>query len=175
MKPLIRHRLPTPRPETPWRRAEFCVLDLETTGLRLGRDEIVSYGAVPVIHARIPCGQVVYRRVRPHRPISVPAMTVHGLRAADLADAPPLDEVLDELVGLLSGRVLVAHAAWVEQAFLDRALRGRGLRLGRTVVDTAALVRACGLADSSLGGGEPDIEKVSMRGGRRCSTTWKRT
>lgn len=155
-------RLPTPSQDTPWRRAEFCVLDLETTGLSLGRDEIVSYGAAIVAHARIPCGRLVYRQVRPRLPISVPSMTVHGLRAVDLADAPPLDEVLDELIGLLSGRVLVAHAAWVEQAFLNRALRGRRVRLGRAVVDTAALIRACGLADSSIGG-EPDIEKVSAR------------
>lgn len=159
---LVRRRLPTPAPDTPWRQAEFCVLDLETTGLNLGRDEIVSYGAAIVSHGRIPYGRLVYRQVRPRLPISVPAMTVHSLRAADLADAPPLDDVLDELIGLLDGRVLVAHAAWVEQAFLNRALRGRGVRLGRTVVDTAALIRACGLADSRPGG-EPDLETVSVR------------
>lgn len=38
-------RLPTPALDTPWREAEFCVFDFETTGLNLRRDEIVSYGA----------------------------------------------------------------------------------------------------------------------------------
>lgn len=155
-------RLSTPDPRTPWREAEFCVLDLETTGLDLRRDEIVSYGAAIVRHARIPCGDVVYRQVRPARPVSASAVTVHGLRAADLAEAPPLDDVLDELIGLLNGRVPVAHAAWVERAFLDRALRGRGRRLGRMVIDTAALLRAARLADSESGR-EPNLEAAAQR------------
>ncbi|GLH99758.1 3'-5' exonuclease [Phytohabitans aurantiacus] len=155
-------RLSTPDPRTPWREAEFCVLDLETTGLDLRRDEIISYGAVIVRHARIPCGDVVYRQVRPSRPVSASAVTVHGLRAADLADAPPIDDVLNDLIGLLSGRLLVAHAAWVERAFLDRALRSRGRRLGRLVVDTAALLRAARLADSATGR-EPSLEAAAQR------------
>ncbi|WP_432834125.1 exonuclease domain-containing protein [Dactylosporangium sp. CA-092794] len=154
--------LPAPDPRTPWREAEFCVVDLETTGLDLRRDEIVSYGAVPVRHARIPCAEVVYRQLRPARPISVAAMTVHGLRGADLADAPPLGDVVDELVELLSGRVPVAHAAWVERAFLDRALRPRGRRLGRTMIDTAGLLRACHLADRDTGR-EPNLESSATR------------
>jgi len=152
--------LPAPDPRTPWREAEFCVLDVETTGLMLNRDEIISYGAVPVVRARIPCGRVVYREVRPERPVSVGALTVHGLRTADLASAPPLDDLLDELTGLLTGRVLVAHAAWVERAFLDRALRPRGHRIGRAVVDTAALLRACRLAERGASV-EPNLEAAA--------------
>jgi DNA polymerase-3 subunit epsilon len=154
--------LPAPRPDTPWRDAEFCVVDLETTGLDLRRDDVVSYGAAIVRHARIPCGQVTYRQLRPTRPISAGAMTVHGLRSADLADAPPIGEVLDELIELLAGRVPVAHAAWVERAFLDRALRPRGRRLGRVVIDTAALLRACRLADADAGH-EPNLEAAAKR------------
>lgn len=154
-----RPRLSQPDLDTPWREAEFCVLDLETTGLDLRRDEIVSYGAAIVSGGRIPCGRVAYRQVRPLRPVSVGALTVHGLRSVDLAAAPTLDDVLDELIGLLDGRILVAHAAWVEGAFLDRALRRRGLRLGRAVIDTAALLRAAGVASSAPR--EPDLEKAA--------------
>lgn len=152
--------LPTPRADTPWREAEFCVLDLETTGLDLRRDEIVAYGAAIVAHARIPCGRVAYGLVRPTRPVPVAALTVHGLRTADLTDAPSIDEVVDALVELLRGRVLVAHAAWVERAFLDRALRPRGLALGPAVVDTAALLRACRIVDRNPTG-EPNLEAAA--------------
>jgi DNA polymerase-3 subunit epsilon len=154
--------LPTPHPDSPWREVEFCVLDLETTGLDLRRDDIVAYGAAIVAHGRIPCGRVAYGLVRPTRPVSVPALTVHGLRAADLADAPPIDDVVDDVVGLLRHRVLVAHAAWVERAFLDRALRPRGLTLGRSVVDTAALLRACRLVDQNSTS-EPNLEAAARR------------
>jgi DNA polymerase-3 subunit epsilon len=155
-------RLPAPEPRTPWRAAEFCVLDVETTGLDLSRDDIVSYGAALVVGGRIPCGRVVYREVRPGRAVSVAALTVHGLRTADLAGAPALDEIVDEVVDLLAGRVLVAHAAWVERAFLDRALRPHGRRLSRAVVDTAALLRALRLAGSD-GGTEPNLEVAARR------------
>jgi len=158
----LRRPLPTPDPRTPWREAEFCVVDLETTGLDLRRDDVVSIGTAFVRHARIPCGQVVYRQLRPSRPSSVAAMTVHGLRGADLADAPPIGAVLDELIDLLTGRVPVAHAAWVERAFLDRALRPRGRRLGRRMIDTAALLRACRLAGPGAGH-EPNLEAAARR------------
>jgi DNA polymerase-3 subunit epsilon len=139
---------------------EFCVLDLETTGLDLRRDEIVAYGAALVAQARIPCGRVAYGLVRPARPVSVPALTVHGLRAADLADAPPVHDVVADLVDLLSNRVLVAHAAWVERAFLNRVLRPHGLTLGRAVIDTAALLRACRLVDGNTVS-EPNLEAAA--------------
>jgi len=154
--------LPAPDPRTPWREAEFCVFDVETTGLDLDRDEIVSYGGALVVGGRIPCGRVVYREVRPDRPVSVGALTVHGLRTADLTAAPAIGEVLDEVLDLLSGRVLVAHAAWVERAFLDRVLRTRGHRIGRAVVDTAALLRACRLVESGTGT-EPNLEAAAHR------------
>lgn len=155
-----RRPLPAPDLRAPWREVEFCVLDLETTGLDLRRDEIIAYGAAIVAQARIPCSRTAYRLVRPARPVSVPAVTVHGLRAADLAGAPPIDEVLDDLVDLLSNRVLVAHAAWVERAFLNRALRPGGRTLGRAVIDTAALLRACRLVDGSTAG-EPNLEAAA--------------
>ncbi|MCU7731006.1 3'-5' exonuclease [Actinoplanes sp. KI2] len=157
---LHRRSLPAPHPRTPWRAAEFCVIDLETTGLDLRRDEIVAYGAAIVCQARIPCGRTAYGLVRPARSMSVAALKVHGLRAADLADAPTIGETADELAGLLANRVVVAHAAWIERAFLNRVLRPRGTALGRAVLDTAALLRACRLADVDSSR-VPDLETAS--------------
>jgi DNA polymerase-3 subunit epsilon len=155
-----RRALPAPHPRTPWRTAEFCVIDLETTGLDLRRDDIVAYGAAIVCRARIPCGRTAYGLVRPARSMSVAALKVHGLRPADLAGAPAIDEAVDELVGLLTDRVVVAHAAWIERAFLNRALRPRGIALGRAVLDTAALLRACRLADLDSAR-VPDLETAA--------------
>jgi DNA polymerase-3 subunit epsilon len=90
----------------------------------------------------------------------VAALKVHGLRPADLADAPTIGEALDDLVGLLRDRVVVAHAAWIERAFLNRVLRRRGTALGRAMIDTVSLLRACRLAgpDSAR---VPDLETAS--------------
>ena len=157
-----RRRLPTVDPRTPWREAEFCVLDLETTGLDLSRDEVVSFGAAIVAHARIPCGRVAYQLVRPTRPVSAGALAVHGLNAADLEPAPSMEVALDDIIELLTNRVPVAHAAWVERAFLDRALRRRGRRLPRVMIDTAALLRASRLANGDRQT-EPNLEDAAQR------------
>lgn len=137
------------RPDTlscPWRDAEFAVVDLETTGLDLARDTIVSYGAVVVRHGRIVVSESVYGLVRPECDIRPEAVAVHTLREADVADAPPLSEAVGILRRVLTGRVLVAHAAWVETAFLSRAFRNGGPKFRPPVVDTAALARAAGSA-----------------------------
>jgi DNA polymerase-3 subunit epsilon len=132
--------------DQPWRSAEYCVIDLETTGLDLHRDEIISYGAVPVIEGRIIAGAAVYQLVRNPGRLSPASMVVHSLLPADLADAPSWEATVDTLLTALTGRVLVAHAAWVEEAFLGRGLKCRKVSPPQYVVDTAALARASGMA-----------------------------
>jgi DNA polymerase-3 subunit epsilon len=69
-------------------------------------------------------------------------MRIHGLRPADLERAPLLREVLNRMLAALSGRMLVAHVAWVEQQFLDGAFRRHGVRLRGEAIDTARLAEA---------------------------------
>jgi DNA polymerase III subunit epsilon len=149
--------------DRPWRDAEYVVLDLETTGLDLRRDEIVSYGAVVVRAGRAVVADAEYGLVRPERDVPAAAVRVHALRADDLAGAPPLAEVVPRLVDLLAGRVLVAHAAWVERAFLGRALPLAGARLEGPVLCTAALAREALLVRGGDEGGEPRLEALANR------------
>lgn len=126
---------------TSWRRARFIVVDVETTGLDLRRDEIVSYAALPVEQGRVPAGAVLRSLVRPRTPPPGSSIEIHGLRAADLAAAPPVQEALAPLAAAMKGRIPVAHAAWVERAFLREPLRALGSRMPRRMVDTAVLWR----------------------------------
>ncbi len=135
----VRAALPGGR--TPWREAGFCVVDLETTGLDPRRDEIVSFAALAVQGGRVQLESAVQRLVRPQRAVSVESVRIHGLRQADLETAPSLDDVLDELLRALTGRVLVAHAVWIERAFLRPVLRRHGIGLRRPAVDTSLLGR----------------------------------
>jgi DNA polymerase-3 subunit epsilon len=146
--------------DRPWREAEYCVLDVETTGLDLRSDVIVSVGSVLVQQGRLVWSTRDYQPIRPDREISESAMRVHGLRAQDLAAAPPVEEVGERLRVRLQGRVLVAHAAWIEQAFLGRAVPGTRRR-HRPVVDTAALMRATGVAPAGTGH-EPELESSAV-------------
>ncbi|HXP19774.1 MAG TPA: 3'-5' exonuclease [Streptosporangiaceae bacterium] len=148
------------RLDQPWRSAGYCAVDLETTGLDLSRDAIVSFGAVLIDGGRVIAGSSIYRLVGGPAKASPTAITVHGLRPADLADAPPWEDSVDLLLEALTGRVLVAHAAWVERAFLRRAFRLRRVPPPRVVVDTAALARAAGLAAVGAAA-EPSLEALA--------------
>lgn len=128
-----------PRGSTRWRDATYCVVDLELTGLDPQRHEIVSFGAVQIVDGRVQLGGAVSGPVRPRGPVDESTIRVHGLRAADLLDAPPAETALEPLVGLLAGAVAVAHFAEVERAFLRRALRRMGVRMRSPLVDTAVL------------------------------------
>jgi DNA polymerase-3 subunit epsilon len=128
-------------PEAPWREARYAVVDLETTGLDPADDEIVSFAALPIDAGRITLGAARTFTVRPARMPGAETIRIHGLRPKDLADAPPLADVLDAILEALTGRALIAHAAWVERGFLTQALEGAGVRLRGPVIDTAALFR----------------------------------
>jgi len=128
-----------PSGRTPWRGASYCAVDLELSGLDPKRDEIVSFGAVPIDDGRVQLGAAVEGRVRPSHSISEASIRVHGLRVADLAGAPPLDVAIDPLLGAMAGRIPVVHVAAVERSFLRPALRRQGLRLRRPIIDTSVL------------------------------------
>jgi len=130
-----------PRRRTPWRQASWCALDFELTGLDPRADEVISFGAVPIEDGRVVLGEAVRGLARPAAEIGEAAIRVHGIRVADLARAPLLADAIDPLIDVLSGRILVCHFAWVERAFLTRALVQRGLRLRGPIVDTEVLGR----------------------------------
>jgi DNA polymerase-3 subunit epsilon len=118
------------------------VVDLETTGLDPRRDEIISYAAVPIDHGRVVLANVAQALVKPEVPIRRDTVPIHGIRPGDVADAPPLEAVIDGLLEAMSGRVLVVHVDWVERGFLGQALRRRRVRLREPVLDTSRLAAA---------------------------------
>jgi DNA polymerase III subunit epsilon len=124
---------------TPWREADWCAVDLELSGLDAERHEIISLAAVPVCDGRVRLAEAVSGLARPLGVVPGESVRVHGLRTLDLTDAPELDEAIDALLGAMAGRVLVAHAAGVERAFLRPALRRRGIRLRGPIVDTSVI------------------------------------
>jgi DNA polymerase-3 subunit epsilon len=137
---------------TPWRLARFVAVDLETTGLDPRSDEVLSFAAVPVEGGRILAGATVTGLVRPRSAPPASSIEIHGLRAADLVAAPRGREAFAPLAAALEGRILVAHAAWVERDFLRPPLRELGFALARRIVDTAVLWRVLCIA---RGEGDP--------------------
>ena len=117
-------------------------LDFETTGLDLRRDEVISFGCVPVSGGRVDLAGARYREVAPTVPPSPRSVTVHHLRVQDLAEAPAMADVTGELRASLDGRHVLAWAAGVERAFLRRTFGGSVRRWRRRTIDVLRLTMA---------------------------------
>jgi len=123
---------------------DFTVIDLETTGLDPSINEIISFATVSVSGGRVSLADARYELVLPRRMPDADTVRIHGLREVDLADAPPLRDLLDGLLESLTGRAVVAHVAAVERSFLGAAFAEHRLRFRNPIVDTAALALELG-------------------------------
>jgi predicted DnaQ family exonuclease/DinG family helicase len=114
----------------------FVALDVETTGLDPGRDEIIEFGAV-----RVSDGVIVERfseLAKPRRPIPLVIERLTGIRNSDLADRPPQEIALSRFLDFVGDSPVVMHNADFDSAFL-RAKTG-GL-FGNRTYDTLLLAR----------------------------------
>lgn len=143
-----------------WREINYCAIDLETTGLDFKTDEIISIGAVQIQSARIITEANYYREVRPKQDPTSNSIRIHGIRAVDLADAAPIESVMPEIADLLRGRVVIAHAAWIENAFLKERLRNLDIDYSKRMIDTAGLARACEFVEDDIDQ-EPSLELLA--------------
>ncbi len=84
-------RTPMPAADTPWREADLCVVDLETTGLDAASDEIIAFATVPIAGARVCMREARYRVVCPRRMPRANTIVIHGLRSEELAERPQLE------------------------------------------------------------------------------------
>jgi DNA polymerase III epsilon subunit family exonuclease len=98
----------------------LCFVDIETTGLDPSSEEIIEIGAVFVER-----GVVIDRKrwlVKPNRPIPALITALTGLTDEEVASAPPLGSIDDELRAALGGWTLVAHNAGFERSFLGERI-----------------------------------------------------
>lgn len=128
--------------DTSLAKTPLVALDLETTGLDPGRHGIVSIGAVPFSLDRIRPAEGYYRVVRPRREIDEHSITIHRITHHEVDDAPDLEEVADEFLEALAGRVAVVHYHAIERRFLYQAfLRRFGEGLLFPLIDTLHIER----------------------------------
>lgn len=118
----------------------LVALDLETTGLDPKRHGIVSIGIVPFSMERIRPARGYYRVVRPRREIDEHSITIHRITHDEVEGAPDLEDIVDELLAALSGRVAVVHYHAIERRFLYQAFQRRfGEGVLFPLIDTLAI------------------------------------
>ncbi len=127
-------------PQTPIGDATLVALDMETTGLDVNRHAIVSIGLVPFTLNRICLAERRYWVVHPTCPLSRESVALHRITHSEVAEAPDLEAILDELLAELSGRLAVVHFRHIERPFLNTAIQSRlGEELKFPVIDTMSL------------------------------------
>jgi DNA polymerase-3 subunit epsilon len=127
----------------PWDSVDYLAVDVDTGGPDPGSEPIVAVGAVPIRAAHIRLGEAYRTLVQPEDGLAVDPGSVraHQLVRDELRDAPPLGEVLRELVRRFSQAVLVVHQRSIGLALLRRAFERHRLGWPRPrVVDTVDLL-----------------------------------
>ncbi|MEN8720897.1 MAG: 3'-5' exonuclease [Oceanococcaceae bacterium] len=126
--------------DTPLHDVPLVALDFETTGLDPRRHGIISVGLIPFDYRRIRCADARHWLVKPRKKLTADSITVHGITHSQIAAAPDLQVILEDLLSQLRGRVVVAHHGVIERGFLDAALKARiGEGIAFPLIDTMAL------------------------------------
>ncbi len=127
-----RRRLKRPVAQT-----RFVVLDTETTGFRAyAGDEIVSIAMLELSGLEA-TGRVYSQLVNPGRKIPPTSTAIHGISDADVQHAPPINEVIGEVLEFVGDDVVVGHHIAFDVRFLNRALKPMtGGQLQAPLLDT---------------------------------------
>lgn len=144
LSPELQERLaelprPSPLGAVPLNKQRLVVLDLETTGLHLKRDLVISIGAVTIEDGAIDYSQqfecTLCRQVK-----VTESVLIHGIAPSALASGlPPADALLSFMEFAADSVILAFHAPFDER-MLARALKNElGHTLRHTFLDVADL------------------------------------
>lgn len=130
-------------PDTPVAELDLLAVDVEATGLKPGRHQLVSIGWVPLNAGVIDLSGAGYVVLRGTEGFTVGSSAVlHQLTDDEIAAGIEPREALGQLLPALAGRVMLAHFAPMEQGFLSHACREHfSAPLEVDTVDTFALER----------------------------------
>lgn len=145
---LVRHMMREARQkeawDTPLAETSFVVVDTETTGFDPQEDVLLSIATVEMTGSRVRPERQFQSLIRlePRRSIPPRIVELTGIREEDVADAPPLADVIPRFLQAAKGAVLVAHHALHDVRFLNAALtRLYRTRLPHRVLDSANVAR----------------------------------
>lgn len=118
----------------------FVVVDVETTGLNLHRDQVLSIGAVVIDQGAIHFAKQFERTLQREYQTPGPSVLIHGIAPSEIAAGDDPAEVLLDFMEFVGNSPLLAFHAGFDQRMLTRALKeSLGYKLPNPFIDLAHL------------------------------------
>ena len=119
---------------------EYCVLDLETTGISYKTEKITEVGIIKYKN-----GEVIDEFecfVNPEKPIPQKVVEITHITDDMVKDAETIDKVIPKIIDFIGDSVLVAHNADFDIGYLKYNFEKYGYKLENTYIDTLRLAKA---------------------------------
>ncbi len=118
---------------------EYCVLDIETTGLSFRTEKITELGAVIYKNGEIIDEFECF--VNPEKPISAEVVEVTHITDEMVKDAETIETILPKFLEFIGDRVIVAHNADFDVGFIKYNAEKLGIKIENTYIDTLRLAK----------------------------------
>ncbi len=118
---------------------EYCVLDIETTGLSFRTEKITELGAVIYKNGEIIREFECF--VNPEKPIPDDVVEVTHITDDMVKNAKTIEEILPEFLEFIGDRIIVAHNADFDVGFIKYNAEKIGIKLENTYIDTLRLAK----------------------------------
>jgi DNA polymerase III subunit epsilon len=108
----------------PLEKADFCIVDVETTGLSPRTNNIIEIGIVKISGSKIVDRYSSF--INPGRNIPYYITALTGISDEDVYDAPFFDDIAYDVKNFLTGSILSAHNLAFDYSFLRREFSASG-------------------------------------------------
>lgn len=118
---------------------EYCILDIETTGLHYQTEKITEFGII-----KMKDGKEIGRFecfVNPEKPIPQEVVEVTHITDEMVKDAETIDKVMPKVLEFIGDSVIVAHNANFDVGFIRYNCQQLGYELDNTYIDTLGLAK----------------------------------
>ncbi|OGT14021.1 MAG: DNA polymerase III subunit epsilon [Gallionellales bacterium RIFOXYB12_FULL_54_9] len=115
--------IPRATTSPPFNAARYVVVDVETSGLNLWEDRLLSIGAVAVINGRIALGDSFYVELQQPVASSKDNILLHGIGGAAQTSGVPAADALLAFLDFLQKDPLAAFHVTFDQTMIQRAMR----------------------------------------------------
>ncbi len=103
------------------RSGQYLILDTETTGLERG--EVVQIGVVDAAGKTL-----IDTLVKPREPIPPSTTRIHGITNQMVAQAPPFEDVVENLRQTLNGQNVIVYNAVYDRKMLHQSAEAAGIK-----------------------------------------------